>query len=118
MRDRTVGYVSRSIAATSPYGTARVLLYFDPAAPAVRSAFNVSSVTDNGTGDFTVIPAAPVSTSAGGVEAAVFLGMSTQNNYVGQNGAFTAASFPFLTQTDASAAVDADTFIAIFWNGH
>jgi len=86
---------------------------------AIRSSYNVSSITDNGTGDYTVNFATPMSdanyAATYGAEAG-----ATSGNWAfvtGRTGDQSASSTRILVKNDAGAALDsAIVGIAIFGN--
>ena len=85
-------------------GTAKAWVNFNGTGTvAIRRAFNVSSITDNGTGFYTVnfttaMPDANYA-FAGGVG-------ENSNTYIGQSGTFTTSAFQFYVRNNSNTPTD------------
>lgn len=120
IRDRVVGHVAVPISATSAAAQARVLLRYDGVGNTIDASYNVSSVTDNATGDFTVVPLSVI--QLGGfslASGAVFIaGSSTDGNYISAKASGLGTSVNFIVQSDASTNADVvDNTLIIFDGG-
>lgn len=95
-------------------GIAQAHCTFDPVAPAIRSSENVTSVTDTGTGDFTINLTAAFNTAS---FTSVTGGKFAGNGSTVQIGSQTTTACRILTFDFSPAAIDAiEAYWAAFGN--
>lgn len=106
--ERIVGYVARPIHCTNPGAVVRAICRYDGTTNTINASYNISSVTDNGNGDFVWIPRSILNLGSFSLATgmSIVVGSATDGHYVSVLAGGLGTSIETITQTDAGTNAD------------